>query len=194
MKKPGYFEERVIFFRLKSGDKEALGRIYDLYVDKIYRFIYFKLGSAVSKEEVEDLTSETFLKIWDYVNQSENEEVGNPKALLYRIARGLVVNYYRQANCQPLVDINNLPQEIPDGRPNPEERFTSNQTAGQIEKALQKLKDEYREVIILKHIEDFSIREIAKILEKTPGAVRILLHRALQELKEVLKNKNDLDF
>lgn len=190
MKKPGYFEERVIFFRLKSGDKEALGKIYDLYVDKIYRFIYFKLGSTGSKEEVEDLTSETFLKIWDYVNQGENQEVGNPKALLYRIARGLVVNYYRQSNCQPLVDINNLPQEISDGSQNPEQKFAQNQATGQIEKALQKLKDEYREVIILKHIEEFSVNEIAKILEKTPGAVRILLHRAIQEMKKVIGDNN----
>lgn len=181
------FKDRVLFFRLKSGDKEAFGKIYDLYVDQIYRFIYFKVSA---KETAEDLTSETFLKIWDYVNKEENREIGNPKALLYKIAHGLVVNFYRQNSVQKTVGLGEEIGQLA-GQTNLPEAMALKDEKQQIEKALSHLKDEYRDAVILKYIEDFSIREIAKILDKTPGAVRVLIHRALKVLKEILEEKTN---
>ncbi len=190
IKKIGYFQEKVLFFRLKSGDQEAFGRIYDLYVDKIYRYIYFKVIKIGSKEEAEDLTSETFLKIWDYINREENIdiEIGNPKALLYKIARNLVASFYRQGDWKKFVNLSGEFEHI-DDKQDIEEKIILDHEMSQIENALHYLKDEYQEAIILKYIEGFSDKEIAKILDKTIGAVRTLLYRALQELKEILKKE-----
>lgn len=183
------FKDKVLFFRLKSGDKEAFGQIYDLYVDKIYRFIYFKVST---KEEAEDLTSETFLKIWNYVNQKEEErEVINPRALLYKIAHGLIVNFYRSSVRKSTINIDEQIRQLADERQDLAEEIAVGHEVKQIEEALRHLKNDYRDVVMLRYVEEFAINEIAKILNKTPGAVRTLLHRALKALKEIIEEEQN---
>lgn len=180
-------KDKVLFFRLKSGDKEALGQIYDLYVDKIYRFIYFKVSS---KEEAEDLTSETFLKIWDYVNaESTDREIANPRALLYKIAHGLVVNFYRSSTRKNTVNIDDDVMQLADEKQDFVEEVALSQEIKQVEGYLKHLKNDYRDAVMLRYIEQFSISEIAKILNKTPGAIRTMLHRALKALREIIEEQ-----
>ncbi|PIP60915.1 hypothetical protein COX00_00590, partial [Candidatus Uhrbacteria bacterium CG22_combo_CG10-13_8_21_14_all_47_17] len=81
-------------YRLRTKrDEDAFGRIYDRYIERIYRFVLLKLPS---KEAAQDVTSEAFLRLWQYVQ--EEKGITNVRALLYRIARNLVVDYYRASS------------------------------------------------------------------------------------------------
>jgi RNA polymerase sigma-70 factor (ECF subfamily) len=179
-----WLKEKIIQNQLQKKDPDAFSEIYDLYVSKIYRFIYFKVSSV---EEAEDLTSEVFLKTWQYINEGKGE-IKHIGALLYRIARNIVIDYYRErAQKEKMND------ELTDDLEIASDEFDKMQISLEmenIEKNLRELKDEYREVIILRFIEELSISEIAQILEKSKGAVRVLIFRSLETLKEILNEKN----
>src|SRR3989338_645253 len=85
-------QEKLLLFKLRVGhDPEAYGKLYDLYVSRIYRFIYFKIPTA---EEAQDITSEVFLKLWEYIR--EGKAVRSVGPLLFQIARNAIVDFYRK--------------------------------------------------------------------------------------------------
>ncbi|MFA6410064.1 MAG: RNA polymerase sigma factor [Candidatus Buchananbacteria bacterium] len=179
-------QEKLLLIKLKKKDPDAFAQVYDLYVTPIYRFIYFKVSS---RQDAEDLTSEVFLKIWQYVTESE-EQVENLRALLYRSARNIVIDHYRKNAKREYVRDEEILNNIEDDHQQSllEKVDTEIEMKG-IEKVLHKLKDEYREILILRYLEDLSISEIAKILDKSKGSVRVILHRALKVVRE-LANQN----
>lgn len=179
--------QKLLLLKLKTKDPEAYGHFYDLYVTKIYRFIFFKVSSH---EEAEDLTAETFLKIWEYL--FENKKVDNLNAFTYQVARNIVIDFYRKKAQQQLIkDPEEVLEKIVDPTPPIDKRLELTADWEEMESCLRQLKDEYREVIILKYIDQLSISEIAKVLNKSNGNVRVLAHRALNTLRE-LANKKEI--
>ena len=181
-------KEKVALAKIRLGQEEAFSDFYDLYVEQIYRFIYFKVSSV---EEAEDLTSESFMRLWQYILY--NQEVSNIKALLYRIARNLVIDFYREKGRGLEVELaDNTEDESPDTpiSDNLADVIDIKITMELVQGALPKVKDNYREVVVMHYIEQLEISEIADILEKTEGNVRVLLHRGIQELKRVLVNRS----
>jgi len=189
-------KEKYFFLKLRvAKDPDAFGELYNIYVDQIFRFIYFKVSR---KEEAEDLTAEVFLKTWQYINEEKAKKIDNLKAFLYQTARNSVIDFYRkknptenlfieQKNENDEMEENWSRNEIVDSKKNPLEEMQLNSDVEGVKKALQKLKEEYREAILLKFVEEMSISEIANILGKKKGAVRVLLHRAIQSLRTVLE-------
>jgi|SRR3990167_9045478 len=177
------FQEKLLLLRLKKKDPEAFAQIYDLYVTPIYRFIYFKVAT---RQDAEDLTSEVFLKIWQYITETD-EIIENLRALLYRTARNLVIDSYRQKARRDITQDTEILNTIQDER---QQNFLSQIEAGfemkNIEKVLRQMKDDYREIIILRFLEELSISEIAKILDKSKGSIRVILHRALKVARQLL--------
>src|SRR3989338_8438418 len=176
-------QEKLLLSRLKKKDPEAFAQVYDLYVTPIYRFIYFKVSTH---QDAEDLTSEVFLRMWHYVIETE-ESIQNLKALLYKTARNLVIDFYRRRATREFTMEDEALMNVEDDRQ--QSLLSKIETKAEmknIELVLRKMKDEYREVIILKFIEELSISEIAKILDKSKGAVRVLLHRALKVVRDLL--------
>lgn len=179
--------DKILYLRLKDKDKDAFIKAYDLYIDNIYRFIYFKVSN---KEEAEDLTSSVFLKVWDYIQNNNLGEYNSLKPLLYKVARNLVIDHYRKNS---KVNETSLDQEdgkidIPDEKQDPIKITDIKVEMETVNKALNELKDEYREVIILKYVNELDTHEIAKILDKNKGNVRVLLYRALKSLKEIIND------
>lgn len=177
------FQEKLLLLRLKKKDPEAFSQVYDLYVTPIYRFIYFKVAT---RQDAEDLTSEAFLRVWQYISETE-EKIENLRALLYRVARNLVIDSYRQKARREFTQDNEMLDTIKDDKQQDllakiEDQFEMKN----IELVLRKMKDEYREIIILRFLEELTISEIAKVLDKSKGSVRVLLHRALKVAKELL--------
>ncbi len=180
-----HLKEKFLLFRIRAKkDPDAFGAIYDAYVEQLYRFVYFKVPTA---EVAEDLTSETFLKAWQYLK--EKREVPNLQALLYSVARSVVIDYYRATASErgnlPLDD--SLASESSDAM---SEKFlrdveTKFDTSLAIEK-LRGLKDEYREVVVMKYLDELSTKEIAAALGKSATNVRVLLHRATRALTDAL--------
>lgn len=162
---------------------KIFSKIYDKYVAKIYRFIFLKVNS---QEIAEDLCSETFLRCWEKFKEDQNK-IENPQAFLYQIARNLVIDHYREKGRTQTVSVDCVP--IIDPRVDLEEETRANSDLDTIKAVLANLKEEYQGVVIWHYVDDFSIGEIAKMLNKSEGAVRVTLHRALKALKKELGEK-----
>lgn len=174
-------------------DEKKFLKLYDQYVDKIYRYIYFRVGS---QELAQDLTSDVFLKSWQYLNRQESagrgETIKNPRAFFYQVARNLIADFYRQKNKLPISLEEIADKNIADKDDSPIEKVLLGFEMDEVRDALSRLKDEYQEVIIWRYLDEMEIREIAEILEKPEGTVRVLLSRALASLREVLVQKVSL--
>jgi RNA polymerase sigma-70 factor (ECF subfamily) len=186
--KPLKIEEKLLLLKLKKKDPEAFSQIYDLYITPIYRFIYFKVAT---RQDAEDLTSEVFLKVWQYITETENE-VENLRAFLYKSARNLVIDFYRRNAKKDLTQVMEVLNSVVDERQQSLlSSIESKIEMENIETILRRMKDEYREIIILRYIEELSINEIARVLDRSKGSVRVLLHRALKVAREILQNKQN---
>lgn len=162
--------------------RKKFSQIFDKYIDKIYRFIFLKVNSP---EIAEDLTSETFFRGWQAFRiQNSESKIQNPPAFLYQIARNLVVDHYREKGKFKIVSA--LDYRIVDPRINLEEKANLISDLEEVKRSLTKLKDEYQDVIIYRYLDELSVPEIAKIMGKSEGTVRVLLHRALKSLKNEL--------
>lgn len=167
-----------------TNPQKKFSKIYDQYVEKIYRFIFLKVNS---RETAEDLTSETFLRGWRAFQNSNNPKIENPSAFLYQIARNLVTDYYREKGKFKIVSAQS--SQIDDPNLNLEEKAFLNSDLENMRKALANLKEEYQNVIIWYYLDDLSIPEVAKLLDRTEEATRVLIHRALKTLKKELNQK-----
>ncbi|MBI2459136.1 MAG: RNA polymerase sigma factor [Parcubacteria group bacterium] len=183
----GKIEEKLLLYKIKKNDKQAFIKAYDLYIDQLYRFIYFKVGS---REEAEDLCSAVFLKTWSYILENSLKEPKTLKALLYKIARNLIIDHYRKNKDREVMslDVDNR-IEIIDDKLNIAKAMELKFDLLVLETKLPELKDEYREVIILRFVNELSIKEIAEILDKTKGNVRVLIFRAVGALKELVNKE-----
>ena len=161
------------------NQRKIFSSIYDKYVDKIYRFIFIKVSS---QEIAEDLCSETFLRGWQVFK--EREDIENPPAFLYQIARNLIIDHYREKGKAKIVSAEYTP--IVDPREDLEEKANLSSDLEEVRRSLANLKGDYQDVIIYRYLDELSVPEIAKILEKSEGTVRVTLHRALKALKNEL--------
>ncbi len=164
-----------------SDSKKEFGKIYDQYIEKIYRFIFLKVNT---KEIAEDLTSEVFLRCWKAYQASSNE-IQNIQAFLYQIARNLIIDHYRAKGRTQFVSVDETP--IIDSSFSIEEKSFIDSDLNNVKFALSKINDDYKEVIIWHYVDDLPIVDIAKITNKSEGAVRVMLHRALESLKKEVK-------
>ena len=164
--------------------RKEFEKIYNQCIKKIYRFIFLKVNS---EEIAQDLSSETFLRGWE--SYKNNPNIENPSAFLYQIARNLTIDYYREKGRIQFVS----PEIAPIADPNPgiEEKAIFNSDLEEIKRGLVKIKDEYQDVIIYRYLDELSMPEIAKIMDKSEGTVRVLLHRALKSLRNEI-NKRDV--
>ena len=163
------------------GKQAEFSKLYDKYINKIYRFIFLKVNSA---ETAEDLTSETFLRGWR--SFEKGKEIDNFQAFLYRIAHNLIVDFYRNKDKVKVVSAENS-GPLPDPQPDPEEKAKNDSDILLIRQALAELKEDYQNIIILHYIEDLPVQDIAQITGKSEGNTRVMLHRALNALKKQLE-------
>ncbi|HTX86642.1 MAG TPA: RNA polymerase sigma factor [Candidatus Nanoarchaeia archaeon] len=181
--------DKKLFFRIKKKDKNAFIEAYDLYSEDIYRFVFFKVGSA---EDAKDLTSAAFLKVWNYVQSQGLDESKSLRAFIYKTARNLIVDHYRRLReNEGRLDDNaaGLREIISDEKQNLALQSEILSDMELVKEKMKELKDEYREMILMRFIDELSFAEIADVTGKTAGSVRIQTYRALQALKELLEEK-----
>ena len=162
-----------------SNKRKEFSKIYDQYINKIYRFVFLKVNS---EEIAQDLCSETFLRGWASFNSEEKIE--NCQAFLYTIARNLVIDYYREKGRTRVVSIENI--SIVDPVQGVEEKMALKSDLEQVKLVLANLNEDYQNVIIWHYLDDLPIPEVAKMLDKSESTTRVTLHRALQALKNEL--------
>lgn len=170
------FTDKILLDRAGAGDADAFGALYQRYVGKIYRFIFFRIKE---QEQVDDLTNEVFLRTWQQL--SDSLKIDNLSAYLYKTARHLIIDHYRSRREQ--VNIESI--ELVDESSDLPAELLSDQAVGELLKNIDKLRDDYREVLLLRYVADLSIKEIATVIDKSPGAVKVAIHRAIKKLKDI---------
>ena len=161
--------------------QKKFSKLYDKYIDKIYRFVFLKVSS---QEVAEDVTSQVFTKGWRKFKKGE--KIDNPSAYLYQIARAEIANHYRaKAKFQT---IQATTDQLVDPNPGLEEKSKLDSDVAAVKNCLAKLSNDHQDVIIWKYLDGLSIKDIAEITERPEGTVRVMIHRALKELREKMEN------
>jgi RNA polymerase sigma-70 factor (ECF subfamily) len=169
-------DDSVYVKRCQSGETEAFGILYDRYLDKIYRFVYYK---TFNQETAEDITSSVFFKALEKIN-SYNEGKGSFSSWLYQIARNSVIDHYRTSkNDLSLEDV--FEQGVDERTPETIDALSALKT---VQTYLETLDAKQREIITLRIWEDKSYKEIAEILGGSEGSVKMAFSRGIRELRE----------
>lgn len=176
--------EEDLVRRAKQNDQQAFSRLYEEYFDKIYRYIVIKIGNET---EAEDMTQQVFLNALKSISSYRWQGVPF-SAWLYRIAHNQVVDYLRKKAKRPATIPDDQP-EIADSNyknSDPQQIAERSLNIEQLLKASQQLTEAQREVISLRFTSDLSTAEVAKIMRRSPGAVKALQHSAILALRRAL--------
>ncbi|MEO0275742.1 MAG: RNA polymerase sigma factor [candidate division WOR-3 bacterium] len=156
--------------KLRKKDEDAVRIFVREYKIPLYNYIY---RIVYNKEDAEDLLQDTFLKIFKNINNIDFKR--NARAFIFKIARNCCIDFLRKKKKEmPFIE------EIYENKNDIYERM---RLKGKIESALLNLKEEDREIIILKYIENFKIKEISEIMGIQENTVKIKIFRALKKLK-----------
>lgn len=179
-KKAGMPQEELID-RAVHGDTAAFGTLYERHLDAIFRYVFFRVGSSA---DAEDLTEDVFVSAWENLTTFEPQGPGSFLSWLYRIAHNRVIDHYRKRQPQSWSSEQLALEEAL--IPGVEESAMLNFDTRRLAKAISQLEETEQEVIILRFIEGLSHSEVARVIEKSEGASRVIQHRALLNLKILL--------
>ena len=172
--------------KFNNGDEKAFLKVYDFFAPKIFRFVYNKTGK--DRDIAEDLTAHTFYKTWNYL-VSDGKEIENIQAFLYRIARNVVIDHWRESGRHTTVSLEENMEVATETVTMWQEEFDKKLKLELIEKALSKIPEQYKEILLLRFMEGLEIPEIGIILDKDTNAVYVQVHRAIKKLKEVIQKE-----
>lgn len=162
-----------------AGDAESFGQLYDKYVDKVYRHLYYRVGNPA---EAEDLAAQVFLKAWNAMGRYR--QMGKPFGVwLLSIGHNLLIDHYRSRKENASLDDVIIPAgDSADPVVLAEKSFAS----AALRQAIRNLKRDQQAVVVMRYIDGLDYAEIAGALNKTEGAVRVILHRSLLALRGIM--------
>jgi RNA polymerase sigma-70 factor (ECF subfamily) len=162
----------------------AFGELYELYVDRIYNYIYYRVGN---NHDAEDLTARVFFRALSSLPRYRQR--GAPfSAWLYRIAHNLIANWHRDQSRRRLVSLDDLPL-MGRRRDAPERVTESREEHSALWRAIEGLQPERQLLLHLKFGEGLSNAQIGELMGRTEGAVKSLYHRTLQSLRKELEQR-----
>jgi RNA polymerase sigma-70 factor, ECF subfamily len=176
-------EETRLIEQAKSGSPEAFARLYDAYVERVSRYVYFRVADEC---DMEDLVSQVFLKAWEHLDRYK---MGKSPfiAWLYTIARNLVIDHYRTKRITlPLEEAVAFPSELA----MPDETAQTKFDLEAMRDGLQALSKDQQQALVLKYIAGLPNDSIAKMMNKQEGTVRGLQMRGLQTLAKYMKERD----
>lgn len=172
------FDETALVEQAKT-DKEAFGQLYAHYVDRIYSYVYYRMGDAA---EAEDLTAKIFMRAMKHIGTYTDQ--GLPfSAWLYRIARNLVANWHRDRQRRRTIALDDIAHWHVGGE-NPELTAQWHEDQATLLQALNRLPSDRQELLILKFVDRLSNAEIGEIMDRSEGAIKSLYHRTLLALRD----------
>lgn len=155
-------------------------------MDSIFRYIVVRVGE---RPLAEDMTEEVFVRAWEALPGYRRTK--HPfSSWLYRIAHNLVVDHHRGKSArEPSAELD--PQALPDPSASPEDALAKRQTIAALADAVRQLSDQEQQVIVLRFVEGLPHRQVGKVIGKTAGASRMIQHRALAKLAELLHQRGE---
>lgn len=163
------------------GALDSLQHWYQKYHQNIYNYIYFMIGDH---EQAKDLMQDTFVRAY---HRFDSFHGGDEKGWLVRIARNITIDHIRKQ--KPIAFLLDRPTTLQALDKTPEQMSMLNESEKELYHALQKLKISYREIIILRKIKEFSIKETSAILHWSENKVKVQLFRAMKSLKKELQKE-----
>lgn len=180
-------DERILIKKAQKGEADAFGILYDQYLPKIYRFVRVKVSQ---REEAEDLTHQAFLNAWKNIGEytPQGYTFGS---WLYRIARNIITDHYRRSKPGDIsLDESLLPMNLhPQDTDSIETIADINIKQQAIFDAVRGLKETEQDVIIMRFIEGMSVKETAETIQKTESATKVIQHRVIKQIREILDEK-----
>lgn len=174
------FEQALV--RAQSADQQAMGMLYKRFLPVVYRFTLARVGDV---HQAEDITSETFFAIVEHIAETRAHDELTFIAWALGIARNQVAMHFRRLKTRPVTPLSSV--DFDDDTPqavdrDPLEVITARESWAEAVQALDKLTDEQRSVILYRCVLGYSSEDVARLLDKQPGAIRALQFRALSSL------------
>jgi RNA polymerase sigma-70 factor (ECF subfamily) len=174
-------DESSLVERAKT-DPEAFGILYERYVNKVYSYIYYRVGNH---HDAEDLTARTFHRALDHIDHYVQR--GAPfSAWLYRIAHNLVANWHRDHSRRKVVALEDV-NLSPPPREGPQHLAEQREEENELLAAVRRLPADRQQLLILKFVEEMSNTQIGLVMGRSEGAIKSLYHRTLLSLREMLE-------
>jgi RNA polymerase sigma-70 factor, ECF subfamily len=174
-----------------TADKERLDRdfteLYRSHLRDVYSYAYYRVGNH---HDAEDLTEQTFLQAYRHFERAQRESDGRPlRPWLIRIAHNLAANFYRDRSRRPVTQLEDATVlEEPHGT---EQLVAEREELKEVLEGVSKLPDDRREALIMRFALGMDNREVARALGRSEGATKVLIHRAIKQLEDSLKEEAD---
>jgi RNA polymerase sigma-70 factor, ECF subfamily len=167
----------------KARLDDAFTALYKAHLRDVYSYSYYRVGNH---HDAEDLTEQTFLQAYRHFERAQRESQGRPlRPWLIRIAHNLAANYYRDRSRRPQTSIDDA--DLLSTPHTTEALVEDREDLNRILECVQELPDDRREALIMRFALGMDNREIARALGRTDGATKVLLHRAIRQLEELVK-------
>lgn len=178
-------DELALIDQARTEDKEAFGQLYALYHDKIYNYIYYRMGNSA---DAEDLTAKVFIRAMQHISRYEDKGVPF-SAWLYRIAHNLVANWHRDNSRRQILSLDDIAQwRVADGSPEFATQLMEDKAL--LLESIRRLPADRQELLKLKFVENLSNAEIGNIMGRSEGAIKSLYHRTLLALRDHFEQKS----
>ena len=173
----------------ERADKQRLDReftdLYRTHLRDVYSYSYYRVGNH---HDAEDLTEQTFLQAYRHFERAQRESDGRPlRPWLIRIAHNLAANYYRDRSRRPQTHLEDA--SVVSAPHDTEDLVEGRQELQAVLEGVSKLADDRREALIMRFALDMSNREIARALDRSEGATKVLIHRAIKQLENGLREE-----
>lgn len=179
---PGETPDLHLLQQAARGDANAYGEIYDRYIDAVYQYIYYRVGD---RQDAEDLAETVFLKGWEALRKN-GTAVQNARAWLYRMAHNIVVDHYRTRKTNVGLD---QAGELSENAPLPEQAVQTREQVTHLASAIRQLEHHFQQVIVCRFLNGLSHAETAEVTGIPENHLRVMQHRALVKLKQLLERK-----
>lgn len=158
---------------------------YEEFSDAIFRYTLFQTSN---RQTAIDISQDTFIKTWQYLQKGE--EIENIRAFLYRVAKNLIIDHRRKKKSYSLDEMTEYGVDFRTEEDLVEEQQKEFEKQ-KVLKTIEEVDEKYREILILRYIEEMSIKEIGEVMDKSQNHVSVMIHRGIEKLKKLLKDYNE---
>ena len=168
--------ENQLVAECQAGNMDSFVLLYDIYVEKIYRFIYFR---TLHRELAEDITSQAFVKAYEKIDSFDSSR-GNFQSWIYQIARNLLIDEYRRRKPTENIDAHENLRSNTDLQEETQKQLDKEK----LHKILAELPNESQELVTMRLWDELPYSEIAAITGKTEGSLKMQFSRIVTKLQQ----------